>query len=483
MAVDTEHATITARKDDIARVRAALDGKIDDQILQMPGHDSDDYDRFVKRAYWLPATQRTHEAYVGMVMSPEPSVQGVPRGMEHLQEDVTSTGEPIERLAATIVKEVLATGRCAVLVDYPETGGEEAITVARSEAMGLRPYATYYSYDNVVNWRTGTVSGRTVLTQIRLREVFEVETGDFETDVIERIRVLDLDSGIYRARVYERHADSRGKLNWQIVSTAYPRKNGQYLSEIPCFVFGVSSLDINQAVQAEPPMLPLSNVNIAHLNNSASLEWALLWVGSPTLFLAGRVPTDGQGQPLPIRLGSSSALVMEENSKAEILQASAESLGALRQAMEDKRRDMVSIGSRVLQESGTGQISTETDASQQAGERSTLAQIAGTVSDGLTKVLSLMIDWAGQPNNEVSVALNTDYAPKDLTPQELTAWTNAVQQGALPQSMFLALLKKRGAAAQELTLDEFEDEIEEGGMGQDDTTDFDQTEPPEDVTS
>ena len=49
--------------------------------------------------------------------------------------------------------------------------------------------------------------------------------------------------------------------------------------------------------------------------------------------------------------------------------------------------------------------------------------------------------------------------------------------------MFLALLKKRGAAAQELTLDEFEDEIEEGGMGQDDTTDFDQTEPPEDVTS
>ena len=482
MAVDTEHAVRAARSKDIAMVRAALDGKVGDQIIQMPGHDQDDYDKFVNRAYFLPATQRTHEAYVGMVMSPEPIVQGVPEGKEYLREDITSSGEPLERLAATVVGEVLATGRCAVLVDYPETNGENVITRRAAEDMGLRPYATYYSYDDIINWRTDTVGGRTALTQIRLREVFEVEdeADEFETDAMERIRVLDLVGGIYRVRIYERHVDNKGKNNWLQTSETYPRKNGQYLTEIPCFVFGVSTLDINLGAQIEPPMLPLAKVNISHLNNSASLEWALLWVGSPTLFIAGRVPTDEQGQPYPIRLGSSSALVMEEGSKAEILQAKADSLGALRQSMEDKRRDMVSIGSRVLQESGTGQISTETDASQQAGERSTLAQVAGTVSDGMTKVLQLMLDWDGSEAPDASVALNKDYAPKDLTPQELTAWTNAVQQGAVPQSMFLALLKKRGAAAQEMTLDDFEEEIEEGGLGQDDTTDFDQPGPVED---
>jgi len=50
MAVDTLHATIEARKDDIARVRAALNGKVDEQIIKMPGHDADDYDKFKERA-------------------------------------------------------------------------------------------------------------------------------------------------------------------------------------------------------------------------------------------------------------------------------------------------------------------------------------------------------------------------------------------------------------------------------------------------
>lgn len=483
--VNSTHPNYDARKDAVKLVRDTVAGTVDDLITGMPGHDATDAEKFKERAYFLPATNRTREAYVGMVMSKPPVISGIPESRQDIKDDITLSGEPLNRMASRMVDEILQAGQCAVVVDYPETevGEGEILTQAAVEARGYRAYASFFPAEAVINWRTEMHNGRKRLAQVRLFEVYERPVGEFEVEVVERIRVLSLSQGFYTSSIYERTKSKNGKTegtSWDLRGTTVPRLNGSPLDFIPCFVCGVNSLDIDETSAHNPPLYPLAKVNISHLNNSASLEWALLWVGSPTMFIAGRVPTDADGKPLPIRLGSSMALVMEEGAKAEILQASADSLGALRQSMEDKRRDMATIGSRTLLDSQTGQISTETDASQNTGERSTLAQIAESVSDALTKVVTLVMEWSAiTPDGDVAVNLNTDYAPKTLTAQELTAWVSAVQGGALPRQMFLDFLKKRGVAADELTLEQFEEDIEED-MGADDTTVFEEPEPNED---
>ena len=473
MAVEDTHPLYDKQLPEVKKVRAAISGEVDNYIIKMPGHTDDDYKRYKERAYYLPAVGRTHETYTGMIMRPAPTITGVDEALQHLLDDASTNGEPFNRLVSRVVSEVMATGRVGVLVDYPDTNQEigEVITRSQADEIGLRPYASVYTFENIFNWRTEVVNGERVLTQVRLLEYDERRFDEFETDIIERIRVLDLHEGYYRVRIWERVQDKQRGTGWvRIGEDQYPEMSGQKMTYLPIVIFGVNNLSIEEPLKL--PLKDLTEINLSHLNDSASLQWALLWVGSPTLFIAGQVPTDPTGAAYPIRLGSSAAIVMAEGSRAEIIQAGADSLGALRQSLEDKRRDMATVGSRSLQDENSSQISTETEEMQRGGEHNVLSQIAESISDGLRIVLNIMIEWAGSEPEDVTVQLNTDYTPKSLSAQELTAWVGAVQGGVMPNELFLSYLKDRGIAPTEMTLEEFEDKIDEDALGQDDSTVF-----------
>ena len=446
--------------------------RVKNYIVKLPGHDTAESDNYKARAYFLPAVARTLDSFVGMIMNPEPVIQ-VPDELKPFLNDVTNDGEPIQRMIARTVSEVISVSRCCVLVDFPRIEDEQKdLSKADAEDAGLRAYATLYNAEDILDWRTDTFGGQRFLSFLKLKEVHTEKIDEWTSKAIPQIRVLDFapkagagenpDDEFYRVRVFRQETGG-----WaQVGEDHWPEADGELLDEIPAVIFSPNSLEVSDI--QKPVLYDMVDISESHYNNSALMEWALLWVGNPTAVFKGLKNVGNE----PIRLGSSQGIVTTENGGAEILYLPAEGVGAIDKIMENKRRDMAAVGARLLADETKGQIARDTAVIQRAGEHSVLAGIAGTVSDGWERILKIFAKWEGVDVKDeedvndgqgefISVKLNTDYIPLGLQVGELKDLMDAVNQGKLSSRDLFALLQKRGVIAADKTYDQHLDEVEE----------------------
>lgn len=443
---------------DVQLVRAFTSGKVRDYVERLRGHDDEDFALYQRLAYFLPAVARTLDAYAGLVMTPEPVISDAPDALEPYLDDLTNDGEPFQRICFKTVSEVIETGRHCLVVDYPDVPGAEDLSRLDAERMSLRPYVRGYAWESIIAVRTDAKGGARVLSHLRLRETI-TEVGENEWDEIEvqQVRVMDLLKGVYRVRLFRK---VEGKENeWeQFGPDRFPKMNGRPMDFIPAVIFGPGSLDPSQIER--PPLHEMAEISRSHLNDSALRQWGLMWCGQPTLVLAGLTASDETSE---VRLGSSQGLVLGEGGSAELLALGADGVGAIKESMEEKRRDMAAIGARILADESGAQIATETARIQRAGEHSVLAGIANTVADGMTQVLRWVAMWAGIGGEDaIAVTLNTDYLPKGLQPGELQEWLGALQAGTMPLPVVMEHLKSRGVIDPQMTEAEWNDGIDEG---------------------
>jgi hypothetical protein len=434
-------------------------------VRKLPGQTDEQHKTYAGQAYYLPAVARSLDAFTGMVMNPAPSISA-PEGLTPYLDDVSYDGEPAARMIGRTVREVLEVGRCAVLVDYPSKEGGADMSVAEAEAAGLRAYARFYRAEDILDWRVEGQGGQRWLTWLKLRETYDLKKDEWTVEQHDQIRVLDIIEDKYRVRLYRKYQPGenaqqpKGGLvplnGWsQIGEDVYPMAQGKPLDYIPVVVFGPDGLDASEVDQ--PPMIEMVDIAEAHINDSALHQWALMWVGNPTPVFVNLDLPEGE----TLRLGSSQGISLREGGSATMLYLPAEGVGAIRQAMEDKRRDMAAVGARLLADETSSQIARDTAIIQRAGEHSVLAQLATTCSDGWRQVLETLALWAGV-SGEVGVELNTDFVPQGLTAGELTDYLAAVQAGEMSSRDLFALLQKRGVVRADKTYDEHLDEIEEG---------------------
>jgi Domain of unknown function (DUF4055) len=465
LTVSTPHAL---HADHIAlakRIRAFIKGAkaVREYVLPLPGQEAngDDHKLFKARAYYLPALDRTIDAFVGMIMSSGAKVDGLPETYSTYTDDVTNDGETLDRFTSHLVREVVSVARGAVVVDYPDRADASTMTRLEAERLGLRAYARFYRTEDVINWQIRTKDGQRVLSQIRLYEDYEepgVDEWDRETG--RQIRVMDIDpnTNTYRVRIFRHTADKAG---WQLFGAPrYPLMNGAPLTYIPCMVFGPSSLD--PSILDKPPLDEVADVAEALLQNSAGNEWALMFCGCPTVVISGSVPQDADGNPMPIKIGSSTAIILGEGATATMLQMDDKANGAIIAEMERKEAHMAQLGARILINSGSNNISTETAKMERVGEYSVLADISRTIAAGMTEVLRMLMQWNGMTEEAASkivLTLNTEFVPKGMETGELTEWIKGVQASLVPVSVLFNRLKNHGELPADLTLDQYKEEL------------------------
>lgn len=477
MPVDSVHADYARGLPRVRKMRDFVHGDVSEYVRRLPGHDDADYLLYSEGAYYLPAVSRTIDAFVGMVMNPEPSVMGETPAFKPFLDDTTNDGEPFARVVHRVVGEIVESGRGLMLVDYPDVSGAESMTRLEADAMRLRPYARFYPFEDVINWRVDTINGQKRLTHLRLIEMYDADGDDeWDTDSEPQIRVLDLIEGRYRIRVYREIEEvtinpltnaKTVETKWvQYGEDRFPVMNNAPMTDIPAVMFGPSSLD--PGMVERPPLYEMVGVSESHLADSANRQWAMMWCGNP-MYWVGDDALRNDDKAEPIKIGSPELMVLGTGATAGILELGADGVGALKVSMDDKRRDMAAIGARILTDGGSSQISTETARMERAGEHSVLAGIANTVADGMTQVLRLLAEWAGMEADSIEVRLNTDFVPSGLQVGELTEWVNAVQAGELPRSVFLQRLKDRGVVDPMMDETDWADKLAEGG----DTLGFD----------
>lgn len=380
------------------------------------------YGAYLWRAMLSGATARTVEGLVGAAMRKAPIIRN-PSVLDPFVADMLHTGVAAVSVAASLLAELLITGRVGVLVD-------------RLEGDNGRLRLCLYLAEDIINWGRNELTDQ--LDWVVLRETrFDRDPDDFYAwNETVRYRELDFREGIYQATLWEQSVDDKNATAWVGTPLNITRRQSP-LAFFPFFMItpGGESSDI-----CMPPILDLVNVELAWYQNSASLEHGLFFCGCPTPWGSGINPSELPGGSFT--LGSTQGMVFPDPAaKVDILGLDSSKLKGLFDAMEQKNERMAQLGVRLLG-SSAGPNETATAARiHQSGEANSLITNVDAVGFGLKRALEIARDWE-MVSGEVAVEMNKDFVAIEMSGQDLLSLLQTYQGGAMSLPTFVWNLKQ-----------------------------------------
>lgn len=419
--VSSKTAPFLKYSDEYARIRAISEGakgvKNATYIRSPKTWEDEEKRAFEADACFFNATKRTMDGFSGMVTI-KPATIDLPSAFDDLKADVDGIGSSVDSIINKLADELCGVGNIGVLVDYPESAG--VVTIAQAQAQGLRPSLSFYAIESILEVKHTKIGNNYVLTRVRLAEKYiePVVNDEFAETEKDQVRVLDISEGSYRVRVF------RGK---EVFSEVFPRANGALMREIP-FRLITATGDVTKPCR--PPLDDLAETNIDHLNNSAWVERAARFAGSPMFAIFGmNKPQEA------VRPGDGVILWCPDPSgKLQVESASADSAGMLSELKADKRADMAVIGARFLQADTSGNIAENTAVIHRSGDNATLSTISASIEQGITEAFRFCGQFKGVDASAIKITLTRDYLPTKMIPQELTALVSALQSGAITKA-------------------------------------------------
>ncbi len=464
--IDSPHPAYEAVQNKWTRVRDVKSGSDaikaggERYLPRLSGQSSGEYDDYRYRAMFLPVVARTVRTLVGLSTFKRPTLTG-PASLDAIEDSLGTEGQPLDRLAASIMEEQVSIGRVAALVDVDP------------EDSTAPPAVSLYHAENIINWDTSMHRGREVATTIVLKEKRLVrEPADpysRKEEVIYRelgfgvppsrtspvadyaLRESDLEEGVYYQVVWSQPKNEKGQPagDWARESVVVPRGvGGQPLREIPFVCFNSSHLGMKVG---EVPMDDLATINASHYLNSADLEHGRHFTALPTAYLAG---FEFEGD---VHIGSTRAWVTDnENAKAGFLEFTGAGLNHLQKGMEQKERLMAVVGVRFLETGYGGPEKPETLRLRQQGDRASLVAMMDVAEDGINRLLRFCLFFMTAIGSEdtIKFSMARDFTETRLDPNLLAQYINAVQNGLLSWESFVHVLSTTGTLPDGVDADE-----------------------------
>ncbi|WP_299231701.1 DUF4055 domain-containing protein [uncultured Halomonas sp.] len=400
------------------------------------------YAAYLQRASWLGVTGRTHEGMLGGVFRKPPAAD-LPASIDYMLEDADGSGMALEQFAKLCVSALEQSGRAGVLVDYPEA--EDGLT--REQTRGMKATLRFYDSQSIINWRREGEA----LTLVVLQEAYEDEIDEFERNWEKQYRVLRLEDGVYTQEVYRDSKPAGDKVT--------PRDAaGNAWREIPFQFLGAKN---NDEIPDKPLLLDIADLNIAHYRNSADLEEAAFLCGQPMLHVDIGDMDSNQWQelnPNGVQVGSRRGIQTKGGSIAMV---QAEERNLPLSLMEQKERQMLAIGARLIEQRGQNETA-EAVRARSGAENASLSSVATNVSNGLEKALRWALGFMGGTGN-VSYQLNQQFYAEDADPQEVIARIQELDRGLIAKKDYRDWRRRTGGIDPKRTDEEIDDEAQAGG--------------------
>jgi len=354
---------------------------------------------------------RTRQGLKGAIVR-KPLDIDFPEGKKELLDDIMITGASFNDLSREVCDDVIGYGRCGALVDiYEDT---------------QLPYVAFYKTMSILDWPKSKKDKQ----EITLQEMIEETNSDDELVEIEQRRKLELDgAGRYCVSVYRKASDTDD--TWVLhEGPIYPKYKGKTLDYIPFVFFGSSN---NTPEPSRPPLLDLLSLSKGHWKLTVAYQYALNLTGLPTPCFAGFEFEEGAVTPL----GSGASYhTADAQAKSWFLQTGGSGLAEMEHGLDRIEKQMAVVGARLLEEQKSGVEAAETIKVRSSGDSATLADIAGNIENGLTKVLKYVGALVGI-TEKVRCGVNKDFVSARLSPQDITALLAAVQSGNMSVETFL----------------------------------------------
>lgn len=377
---------------------------------------------YLARAVFYPITGNTKIGLLGMAFRKIP-VMNAPDKLAVLKENADGAGTSIYQQSQVVLENIMEVGREGLYTDYATAD--------------KRPIIVAYRTEDIINWRTETVDGRTRLVLVVLREVVEEKDGYGFKDRVQ-YRELALENNVFICRLWKRTGTEESG-PYAVAEESIPRgfASAGAWDEIPFAFVGAQN---NDPSLDEPPLAALAEINLGHYRNSADYEDSVWFCGQVQPWISG-LDTEWRDQleKSGVKVGSRTPLMLPKDGSFAYAQAQPNMLA--KEAMDSKRDYMVALGARLIEQNSAVKTATQAGG-EQTTSTSLLSICAANVSEAYTRALNWCARYAGDNSGTSSYVLNQEFIARVADSGMVSALVSAWQSGAMRDSDLVRTFQK-----------------------------------------
>jgi hypothetical protein len=456
-------------------IRHAMIGEIEIKrhgavyLPRMESMDDDQWYAYLERAVFYNMVYRTVTGLTGAIFRRDPRLLKAGPKLKKLSERISKDGLSLALFTKVAAQEMLSVGRYGVLLDK-----------AQSDDPTVTPFFAGYTTENVLDWTTAEIDGKTELDYILLRE-FKVdrrltvpsgaklkgnvvyEPNPTYGQLFQRYRVLRLTYNEealkweYTQELYERdHQDSNLSEDPIIVK---PLRFGVPFQRIPFRFFNATT---NLSDIEKPPILDILTLNLSHYRTYAQLEHGRFFTANPVYYVSGGNEDDDY------HIGPSVVWQIDAGQTAGLIEFNGQGLKSLENALKTKEDQVASLGGRLLGESANAGQSDNQVKIKDRNEQSLLLNVTTVLNENFTYLLREMALWLNDRSStkdgdkiielgveQLVFRVNQDFLLDNAAAREFRAITMMYQAGVVPIEVIYEYFLKAEVIPEYMEMEQF----------------------------
>jgi hypothetical protein len=357
--------------------------------------------------------------------------------------------------------EEMQTSRAWVYVDYPKVENTEGMT--REDVLAIKPYPVLWNAESVINWKlsVASVDGSQILERVIVRNYEETYgVNEFHPTLLDTVWVHEIVDGYYRIRKYQKPTQNvaipvvngviqqkytvgasngpspSGNGGFELIETIENiTSNGERLKVIPAWPLN-GSIDI-----IEPMLTPLIDREVALYNKVSRRNHLLLGAATYTPVIAADITDEEFGAIVDAGLGS--WIKLRQGDSASVLDTPTAALQDMDRAILATIEELARLGIRMLSpENMQSGVALEI---RNAAQTAQLGTLNIKVSNQMADIIAFMLNWrygTQFKSTDVEFQLSADFNPVPLGADWLRLATEWYQNGLIPRTLWLMLLKQ-----------------------------------------
>jgi hypothetical protein len=359
-------------------------------IDQDTGITIDPFQTRLANSMLTPFVSQMESMLAGMITRKPVRLEDTPQAIEEHLMDVDQAENDLNVFTNQFIRTAIRYGHAGILVDFPrnEDGTE-----------GDRPYWVIYSPRDILDARADIINGSRRLSMLRLYECIEVPYGDWGSEVVEQVRVLEPGKfRLYRKQASKGHA-------FDLVDEGTTTQQ-----EIP---FAVAYSNRTAWMESAPPLEEVAWLNLQHYRLRSDQTNLLHIAAVPKQFLYG-FPAEVD----KILAGPNFGIAAPQDARAEFCEPNGISYQARHLEITQVEEKIASLGMMAVMGQDTTNKSGKAKEIERSQGDAALMSVAMQTQDAIDTCLGFHAAYMGITTN-AHCEVNRDFLSQRLGSDEV----------------------------------------------------------------
>lgn len=339
------------------------------------------YKGYITRAQYPLWVQDALRTMIGLVSKLNPEIKIESNLMKGLLENATNDGFDLKQLFIRIVSELLANGRCGLLVDVDSQG---------------KPYLALYDALSIINWKETNVGGRKDLSLVVLEEQHDNSEDKFGHNTKTVQRVLSLDDGHLSVELYTGNS----------TENKTPSLGGKHLEFTP-FIF-CGTID-NSPNVGTVPLLTMAKAALKYYQLSADYFQSLHHTAHPQPWISGLDDTTDISVT-----GVMAAWLLPRESQCGYLEIEGNGIEKTKLEMDAQKSSALEAGSKVIDTNA--QESGEARRARQDDQHASLYSIVMCAAEAIEQAIKYAALWLKLDPDSYTFSVKPEFSSDSVDP-------------------------------------------------------------------